>query len=706
MSEWLTAREIAEMRLPGLAHSKRKVNEFATRNGWHGAMTEAGEPLARKRQGAGGGFEFHQSLLPQVARSRLEARAGRNAPEQQIARDLDLMKPSDLTRRDARLFVLGRAEAFAKAHPDLNLVQALDAYASAFNAKSAQVPDWVRMQIGEMSGRTLRRWRGFREASRLDQLAGRYSVREGSRDIERMRDGEVASFIGGLIVKQPFLTTPHIRLMVQGHFGLDLAALPSERTFQRFVTDWKQQNSLALLKLHNPDGYKSKARLSGNNSNAHVTALNQLWEIDASPADVLTVDGRHAVYAAVDIWSRRMMVLVTKTPRTEATLLLIRRAILAWGVPATIKTDNGSDFTSRRFVSAMNSVGIAHETSDAFSPEQKGTVERAIGTLQRGLMPVLPGFIGHSVADRKVIEGRKAFSARLGQSDEHMFQVEISAQDLQRYCDEWCENTYQHHGHRGLGGMSPFAKAASFRGRIDRIENERALDLLLAPIAGQDGWRQVTKQGVQLDKAWFISPHLLPGARVFCRQDPEDMGRLHVFESEAGAFITTAICPERAGIDPKAAIRAAREKQAETIAERSREMRSAARKIKPRDMVDWLNAGSRRNSASVAAFPQRAQAYSNDALDAAGVATGDDADIPAIVPEASPELVKGNVVKLPETPTQRFARAHHLQLAVAAGDPLATEDAMWLGGYITTPEYRSFRGMADDFGVEAVLGKS
>jgi transposase InsO family protein len=706
MTEWLTAREIAEMRLPGLAHSKRKINEFATRNGWHSAMTEAREPLARKREGRGGGFEFHVSLLPQIARSRLEARAGRDRKEHEIARDLDLLKASDVTRRDARLFVLARADEFHRAHPDLNLVQALEAYASAFNAKTAAVPDWVRNEIGEMSGRTLRRWRAFREASRLDQLAGRYSVREGSREIERMKDGEVATFIGGLIVKQPFLTVPHIRLMVQGHFGLDLSAMPSERTFQRFVTDWKDKNSLALLKLTNPDGYKSKARLSGNNSNGHVTALNQLWEIDASPADVLTTDGRHAVYVAIDIWSRRMMVLVTKTPRTEATLLLIRRAILSWGVPATIKTDNGSDFTSRRFVSAMNSVGIAHETSDAFSPEQKGTVERAIGTLQRGLMRVLPGFVGHSVADRKVIEQRKAFSARLGTSDEHTFQVEISAADLQRYCDEWCENTYAHHAHKGLDGMSPFAKAASFRGRIDRIENERALDLLLAPIAGQDGWRQVTKQGVSLDKAWFISPHLMPGVRVFCRQDPEDMGRLHCFESEAGAFITTAICPERAGIDPKAAIKAAREQQAATIAEQTAEMRSAARKIKPRDMVDWLNAGSRRNSASVTAFPQRSETYSNDALAAAGDATSDDFDVPVVAPETSPQLVQDNVLKLPETAKQRFTRAVRLEACVKHGDPVSTEEAMWLGSYQATAEYRSHQMMLEDFGPEAVLEKS
>ncbi|MEP2707809.1 MAG: ParB N-terminal domain-containing protein [Roseibium sp.] len=71
------------------------------------------------------------------------------------------------------------------------------------------------------------------------------------------------------------------------------------------------------------------------------------------------------------------------------------------------------------------------------SPEQKGTVERVIGTFQRDCAATLPGFIGHSVADRKVIENRKAFSARLGTDDAKLFQVALSASDLQLEADRW-----------------------------------------------------------------------------------------------------------------------------------------------------------------------------------------------------------------------------------------------------------------------------
>ena len=698
MSEWLSPREIADMRLPGLGHSVQAVHSRAFREGWKDARSGTGEPLCRARQGRGGGFEFHISLLPTVARMRLEARAGKTRPAEESDQDAALLKARDLSRRDARLFVLSRADEFHRAHPDLNRRQADEGYSALYNSGAGQAPDWVRRMVKALSRPTLERWRSLRTAGRLDLVAGRYSMRQGAQAIERMKGGEVATFIGALIVKQPFLNAAHVRAIVEGRFGEELGEMPSERTFQRFMAGWRDKNALALRKLTDPDGYKSSARLSGNNSNAHVTALNQLWEIDASPADVLTTDGRHAVYVAVDIFSRRMMTLVTKTPRTEATLLLIRRAILVWGVPQTIKTDNGSDFTSQRFVAAMNSVGIAHDVSAPFSPEQKGTVERAIGSLQRGLMTLLDGFIGHSVADRKKIEGRKAFAARLGETDEGMFQVSMTAAELQDRCDKWCEEFYAHRPHAGLNGETPFTRAQSYRGLVSRIENERALDLLLQVA----GWRQATKQGLRLDNGWFISPHLLPGMRVFCRQDPEDMGRLHCFESEAGAFITTAICPERAGIDPKAAIKAARERQSEIIAERSKEVRSAARKIKPRDMVDWLQQGARRKSAALTAFPQRGTAHDSAALSAAADAAAADG-APLALPVVQASVEAGNVVAMPETPRRRFTRAVKLEQAIEAGDTIDTAEALWLGGYQKTPEYRSHKAMLEDYGPEAVL---
>ena len=52
-------------------------------------------------------------------------------------------------------------------------------------------------------------------------------------------------------------------------------------------------------------------------------------------------------------------------------------------------------------------------------------------------------------------------------------------------------------GHDGLGGASPFERAASWQGEVRWIHDERALDALLAAPAGDKG-RTITKKGIRL----------------------------------------------------------------------------------------------------------------------------------------------------------------------------------------------------------------
>lgn len=702
MKDWLTSDEIAQLRLPGLPSSKRTVNRWAGANGWRDAVDALGEPLCRPRKGHGGGYEFHKSLLPASALTRLEAQAGKARPEPaQVNSGTSSLKVDDVMRRDARLFILARADEFADEHHTLSREASDDAYATLYNVRRAEVPGWVLDCVGTLSGRSLKRWRGRRARGEMTGLAAGRGPRGGGV-LETAAEGRVATYIGALIVNNPKYTAEHIRDAVDAEFALD--DLPDARTFRRFIARWKAKNEVALTKLTNPDRFKSKFRLSGTNSNSSLTRLNELWEIDASPADVLTSDGRYSLYVVIDVWSRRMMASVSKTASTEGSLLLIRRAILEWGVPDTIRTDNGSDFKSYRFVRALSGLGIAQDVTAPFSPEQKGTIERAIGTLQRGLMTVLPGFIGHSVADRKVIEQRKAFSARLGQSDDNAFCIDMTAADLQRYVDEWCTGKYAHHVHRGIG-MTPFAKAASYVGAVRKIENERALDMMLAPVATGDGMKAVTKQGIRHDGGYFISPDLFAGTKVFVRFDPEDMGRLHCFESEQGRFIATAICPERVGVDPREAIAQARAAQSQMLKDETQALRREANRIKPRDMVENILRGSSERNSSLTQFPRRQDTHSTPALDEAAIAADGGVAVPEIeaadIPVATPK-----VVSMPEPPIAKFRRARALERAIEAGDEVTTADAMWLGSYQATSEYRSQLAMIEDFGEEAYLRNS
>ena len=74
MQEWFSPAEIAELRLPGTPGTKMGVNALADRNNWRDASTHNNDPLARKRKGRGGGWEYHWSLLPIPAQTELQKR--------------------------------------------------------------------------------------------------------------------------------------------------------------------------------------------------------------------------------------------------------------------------------------------------------------------------------------------------------------------------------------------------------------------------------------------------------------------------------------------------------------------------------------------------------------------------------------------------------------------------------------------------------
>ncbi|MFK5979737.1 MAG: transposase [Rhizobiaceae bacterium] len=611
--DWLTAAEISSLKLRGLPQTKRGVANVIEREGWD----DRGDKFARKTNGKGGGFEYSLENLPAAARHDLAIKRHKAAIPEGVEVMTPATVPDDFSqhqtiRRDARLELLAIFKVF---HVKCGLAQrsAEFEFARSYNANAVEIPSWVRAELKSVSAASLQRWRALRNKGQLHDLGGKYGHAKKSV-LARANNGDVANFIGALIIKQPHLTADHITDIIESEFGSDLvvgdgelAALPPIRTFQRFIADWKAEHKTALTKITNPDRFKSSIKFAGEKMNSHVVRLNQLWEIDASPVDVLTKDGRRNLYCVVDIFSRRMLVQTTDTPRTQAMLSLMRRAIKEWGVPEIVRIDNGSDFTSYEAKRAFNSLEIQLDITHAFSPEEKGTVERHIKTLQHGLMPLLPGFVGHNVADRKVIEERKAFSARLGKDDASTFTVDLTAADLQNYVDRWVQDKYQHKSHKGICDETPFNQAASFVGTIKRIGNDRALDLLLMPIAGKNGHRTVTKFGIRLDNGHFISAALDPGQEVFIRHDPEDMGRIYCFEKDDGAFIAEAICPDRLGVDPKEAIIAVRREQARRIAEEVKPLRRAIAKIKPRDLIDGVLATAAKKNGNLSAFPKRSE---------------------------------------------------------------------------------------------------
>lgn len=665
MKEWYSASELEDLRLPGLPESHSGIVRVAKRKRWADATNKHGAPLARRRKGQGGGLEFHYSVLPYITKNALVVRQLQRADappiEEIFAGAHDIPEPPSSQagelRRDAILVILSFWNIF-KSRSTSPIENARFEFVTLYrNGKIEGIPDWVTRAMQTRDGRdkafcvnTLRNWEKKRNLGDFNGLAGDHGNRKGSATLDLAEGGRVAKFIAARIVRHPQWTADQHREQVCGEFGVTLDVngverpVPPVRTIQRWISAWREEHAEALLKMTDPDAFKSKMKFSGSNMNHWVKRPNQLWEIDASPADVLLTDGRYSIYAVVDIFTRRMMVTVTKTPKTDAVLALMRVAMQAWGVPEILRTDNGSDFVSHRFTNALAHLGIHQDITDPFAPEQKGTVERHIGTLQRGLMPLLPGFVGHNVTDRKKIEARRSFAQRLGENDKDVFCVDLTHEELQEKVDRWVELKYSHSPHGGLDGKSPFEVIAAWTGPIRRIENERALDILLAPLAGKDGIRTVTKHGIRYDKAHFIHGDLVPGREVFVRVDPEDMGRVYVYSRDGREFICVAECPERLGVNPGAAIRAAREIQNRRIATEVDPLNRDIRLMKPRDAIDAALRVAARDAGTLTTFPKQSEAYTSPQLEAAAIAAGVDDPKPAPALTPRQEAVKAEIV--------------------------------------------------------------
>lgn len=55
----------------------------------------------------------------------------------------------------------------------------------------------------------------------------------------------------------------------------------------------------------------------------------------------------------------------------------------------SIRTDNGGEFVNRNFTNFCQNLGIKHELTNTFTPEQNGTVERFNQTVVDGTRTIL-----------------------------------------------------------------------------------------------------------------------------------------------------------------------------------------------------------------------------------------------------------------------------------------------------------------------------
>lgn len=718
--EWLSAAQLAG--LPGMPIRGGHVPRLMRRLGVEG----------RERVGQGGGREYPVSALPPATRAALTmaadtdaARAGRHEATKAALTDTmteeaarnrrlsglkeSLHQPANAQRRiDAKLAIVHAFEQFHRA-ANLAVRVSRPEFARRYNAGEIAVEPWVRGLAPAVSDASIWRWQKQIAREGISRLAGAYGNRRGGSVVERQP--ELHEFIVSMLVTHPHTTVANVMRGVRARFGAAGGVeVPSPRALQKWVTGWKRDNKQVFTAITNPDEWKGRYMAAFGSQSEGVARVNQRWELDSTPGDVMLADGRYAVIGVLDVATRRARLLVAKTSKAAAIATLLRHALIAWGVPETAKTDNGADYTSNHIRRVFATLEVNHVLCPPFQPWHKPHIESFFRTFSHGLVELLPGFIGHNVAERSAIENRRSFADRLMKRGAAL-ELTMTADEFQQFCDRWCEDLYQHEAHQGLAGRTPFEVAAAGRETIRSITDPRALDVLLAE-APEGRTRTVQKAGIQIDGAWFIAPELagLIGETVLPLLDPLDLGRVYVYDMNDG-FVCVAECPERTGMDRReVAIKAKAAQVAETQRQR-RALRDAARKIRTDDIAQEILRDRAERAGKLARLPGRTAPHSSAGLAEAtkaasraahgqGLPAGErisQAERAALDAElAAPPAKRQKVVAL-DNPEVNFRRWSRLDAALTAGHQVSAEERAWHTAYQGSDEWRAMKRMADDF---------
>ncbi len=402
----------------------------------------------------------------------------------------------------------------------------------------------------KVSETKLFRWRKARKevddngTSPLVALLDKRGARKGKTQLTQ----EMQDMAARLLCRRdnPLRVTAIHRNMKQ-RFG---DAMPSYDVLNNFLTGWKAKNRMVFEMAQDADKFKNENMAAFGSLSEQAKYPNHYWELDSTPADVITSDGkRWAVLCAIDVFSRRAVFLMDERSSSYSIARLLRKAILTMGIPEHVVIDNGKDYRSNHFQSICYNLSIKQVTVPPFSGDMKPHVERIFRTLSTQLFEEMPGYIGHSVAERQRIQSRRGFEHKIrsqqrwqeeaARESRKVFvdgfkiresnvgaevRMNIEPEKLEAWIDKWTV-MYENTVHRRIR-MTPFERWQSDTQPVKSISDPRMLDLLL----GESFVRKVGKDGIRLDGAQYLHVELAnyigDQVRLMC---PDNRGYVHVY---------------------------------------------------------------------------------------------------------------------------------------------------------------------------------
>lgn len=560
---WFTAAELAELRLPGLPGTKRKINERAAGEGWALRTDAAGAPLARPRAARGGGLEYHVDVLPPAARAALAAKGVgaiadvAAAPESAGARawawfEAQGSKTKDETRH--RLRVIATVEAYE---------------AAGFTRTAAVAETAARYQLGAS---TLWSWlsaiEGVARADRLPRLAPRRCG--GGAEVEVDADVWQLLISDYLRPEKPSFTSCYRRAKA---FADDMGVpIPIERTLRRKVERdidprliIARRKGAEALRQVLPPQQRSVADL---HALEYVNIDGHKWDVFVRWPDGRV--GRPLMVAIQDLYSRKILAWrIDESESALSTRLVFADLFAAYGIPRGCVMDNGRAFASKTITGGAKSryrfkikdeeptgvlvaLGIEVRWATPYRGQSK-PIERAFRDLCDAIAkhPALAGAYTGNRPDAKP----ENYGARAVDIEEFRRIVDLGIAEHNAREGRRTETA------RGRSFDATFAESYA-TAPIGKASPEQ---LRLALLTAEDIRCDRQSGAIALEGNRYWTPELgdHAGERVTVRFDPDNLhGEVHVYHRD-GRFIATAPVLEATGFFDKASAVARRKQEAD-----------------------------------------------------------------------------------------------------------------------------------------------
>lgn len=494
------------------------------------------------------------------------------------------------------------------------------------------------------------------------------------------RNPKVAAAVE-MILASRSLAAPAVMELLEDDFTI----LPSLRSLRRFIARIERERKAVIASMRDPDAFKSRYRVSIGRADANTTHAHQIWELDATKADVMTTEGRKMILGLIDRWSRRVLFMVCESESAQSVRRLLIAAIERWGVvPEIVMTDQGSGFINAAIVSALELLGIEHWPCPPASGDKKPHIESVFRTFQNQRTELFDGYLGHSVA-----EAQKLRAKARKDSGRPVIEARMSPAELQSALDGWTDGVYHLREHGSLR-MSPMRK---WQSSPVPARSAPGADVLRMALSALVGTRTVGKRGIIWQGGRYWSPSLAAwvARQVIVRRDEDELGELLIFTPE-GAFIDVAVNAGRSGLSEAEFATEARAQQAKWLREQRADLKARAKDFSFERARDAILRRDAEAAGKLVQLPMPTQPHTTAAIDT--LSDAGPAPTPAAPRPQSP-APSAAIVPMPKSPAAKMREVDAVIARADAGEAVDAAELRRARLYVTTSEYRAQRMVAD-----------